>query len=67
MVATLSFFIDDLLKEKKPPPVSLIINIGILSAIVFLIISFSGDMITGLFHNVTSDILDAGLSSGLSP
>lgn len=64
MVATLSFFIDDLLKEKKPPPVSLIINIGILSAIVFLIISFSGDMITGLFHNVTSDILDAGLSSG---
>lgn len=61
----LSFYISDKIREKNPAPLSLIMNIGIMIAFIFFIITFSDTLMKGVFDNIDRQNLDPGLISTL--
>ncbi|HSL90440.1 MAG TPA: SpoIIE family protein phosphatase [Ignavibacteriaceae bacterium] len=61
----LSLFIMGKIKEKNPAPLSLIVNIGILNAFAFFIITFSDALMSGVFERVDKQNLDPGIISTL--
>jgi len=58
------YFID-LLKTKRINPLSLVMNVGIVSAIIFFLISFSNTIINGLFSNVNERVNNPDLVFGI--
>lgn len=62
-IAVLCFYIMDKIREKKPAPLSLIVNVGILNAFVFFIITFSENLMIGMFDEINKKNLDSGLIS----
>ncbi|MBS4035875.1 MAG: SpoIIE family protein phosphatase [Ignavibacterium sp.] len=61
----LSLFIMGKIKEKNPAPLSLIVNIGILNAFAFFVITFSDALMSGVFERVDKQNLDPGIISTL--
>ncbi len=55
----LHFF--DLFKSKRINPVSLVMSVGIVSAIIFFLISFSNTIINGLFSDVSERVKNPDL------
>jgi hypothetical protein len=51
------------LEERKASPFSLIMNIGIISALLFFLITFSGSIMSLLFENVNDKLTNPGLVS----
>lgn len=62
-ITVLCFFLFDKIHEKKPAPLSLITNIGILNAFVFFVITFSDLLMSGVFENLNHENIDPGLIS----
>jgi phosphoserine phosphatase RsbU/P len=61
----LALFIMGKIKEKNPAPLSLIVNIGILNAFAFFVITFSDALMSGVFERVDKQNLDPGIISTL--
>lgn len=62
-ISVLCLYVMDKIREKKPAPLSLIMNIGILNAFVFFIITFSENLMSGVFDNLNKQNVDPGLIS----
>jgi hypothetical protein len=63
VISVLCLYIMDKIREKKPAPLSLIMNIGILNAFAFFVITFSENLMSGLFENINQQQLDPGIIS----
>ncbi|MFO7526751.1 MAG: SpoIIE family protein phosphatase [Ignavibacteriaceae bacterium] len=62
-IILLSFYIADKIRQKKPAPLSLIMNVGILNAFAFFVITFSGILMSGVFDKLNKQNIDPGLIS----
>lgn len=62
-ITVLCLYIMDKVREKKPAPLSLIMNVGILNAFAFFIITFSENLMSGVFDEINKQNLDSGLIS----
>ena len=53
VTALLILYFIDLFKKKRINPVSLVMSVGIVTAIIFFLVSFSNTIINGLFNDVS--------------
>ena len=61
----LIFYFIDLFKTKRINPVSLVMSVGIVTAIIFFLISFSDTIINGLFSDVNERVKSPDLVFGI--
>lgn len=61
----LSFYLLKIIKEKRPAPSSLVLNIGLINAFIFLVIIFSEKTLNLIFSNFSSKINNPGLVESL--
>ena len=64
-IILLVLYFIDLLKAKRINPLSLVMNVGIVTAIIFFLISFSSTIINGLFSNVNERVNNPDLVFGI--
>ncbi|QQS37347.1 MAG: SpoIIE family protein phosphatase [Ignavibacteriales bacterium] len=60
-IITLTFYLTEIIRSRKINPLSVVLNIGILNAVLFFIITFSGDLLSGLFGNIEAKLNRPGL------
>ena len=65
LTAFLILYFIDLLKSKRINPVSLVMSVGIVTAIIFFLISFSSTIINGLFSDVNERVNKPDLVFGI--
>ncbi len=65
LTAFLILYFIDLLKTKRINPVSLVMSVGIVTAIIFFLISFSSTIINGLFSDVNERVNKPDLVFGI--
>lgn len=58
---SLTYYLSDIIRSRKINPLSSVLNIGILNAVLFFIITFSGDILSGLFGSLESRLENPGL------
>jgi phosphoserine phosphatase RsbU/P len=61
-VISLVVYLAELMKLKTVNPLSLVMNVGILNAIIFFIITFSDSILMGFFDNVGDSLQRPGLA-----
>ncbi len=59
-IAVLCLYIMEKIREKKPAPLSLIMNVGILNAFVFFVITFSDNIMSSVYDRINNHKLDPG-------
>lgn len=64
-ISILCLYITDKIRERKPAPLSLIMNIGIMNSFVFFVIAFSENLLSGVLDNLNKQNLDPGIISTL--
>ncbi len=58
---SLTYYLSEVIRSRKINPLSSVLNIGILNAILFFIITFSGDILNGFFGSLESRLKNPGL------
>lgn len=58
---SLVFYLSEIVSSRKINPMSVVLNIGILNAVLFFFITFSGDVLTGLFGDLNTRLNNPGL------
>jgi phosphoserine phosphatase RsbU/P len=51
-ISSLILYLLELFQDKKLSPLSLVMNVGILSGLIFFLVSFSFSILNGLFNNI---------------
>ncbi|NWF49835.1 MAG: SpoIIE family protein phosphatase [Ignavibacteriaceae bacterium] len=65
ILLSLAFSLSGLFKEVKPNPLSLVVNVGILSAVIFLVMNFSEPIVQLLIGNVKEKVKNPGLAENV--
>lgn len=60
-IISLAYYLSEIVRARKINPLSVVLNIGILNAILFFLITFSGDLFTGLFGDINNRLGKPGL------
>ena len=61
MVVFLVIYLNDLLNSEKLNPLNIVMNVGILDAFLFFLITFSGTVFGGFFFDVSGSIQNRGI------
>ena len=65
LTAFLIIYFIDLFEKKRVNPVSLVMSVGIVTAVIFFLISFSNTIINGLFSDVSERVKDPDIIFGI--